>query len=1169
MFGAPQQPSSIPSGKKPLPEEPAPTSARGRSVALLGLPSSGKTSFLYALTHASARGRHRWIIGLHTKEFERLTGDPNERQEGTPVGEFRPARLFEMSRPWLGAIGVRRGPGFVREVIIPEIAGETVERYALGRELMESERSAVGRLKDYLHHSDEVLFLVGIDGTQGANNGRLRPDSVESAMLSSVKALRTILKDMQDGRERDEPIFVSLLVTKRDRLHGTPLDRVRLASAESSLARLARRPGFRWLASEGLVADGGDEVVFSVKEVCGNARAKHDLDIQEAAAADFLRCHAPRAAADLAELAAQPGISLRLLTIAPYGTPSIDASGAAVFPPLTKIAPSLVFESLDDLVERRFRHGARSRVAWMTTALAVVLLAAVAFGPAWTWYFRGKAEQAISAGQWEVAGRMLLRAGAVPWWRVEIAAPRRAAGDAELVRQILTKLDEGNRLEELKPVAAELQRMLDRADPGGIDARLRKDADGLVEYIRGTGGVPKGRTELDATTATRVITELEASADQRAANRRDSDFVWQAFGERCQSLKEMLESGSITFVGAPSDAKDRLRAAIERGTNRSKLLVEPKGNPRSDLLQERKESAISLGEFSILKRLSDSASGASGTKSLTRRDEMGHELRIEDQQEAGDSLRMLVDGVQRFVEDPQAETGLDLDLMPTWAIDDQSKSVIRDLRVRQRVLKYFGGLKVEGLKSLDLNAVKREAGNWKKPSAQGIAVLGPDGEVATFSVSDVLERQRSQLGQLLDAIDDAIREDPSKELKERWRACGREIRESVGIEDVLFQLAKVLDAASRVGEAKPQLDAVVAAFERARKGAPVRLCASLSSDKDRSLSESFARFASRNPGPAAALLDDLARGALVEGEVAGDDDIQRALESILRCVDWGAVAKDPDAAGFERLAGVGLQGGVGDDHRSRRKEFLGELLETGVSKLGSDDVADEGRILRNALALDAARAAVSRREGAVVDGQAESRPSELPAELAERLREAFTSQEGGVDGASWVRALVGLDEAKDFGDVKAVGVHLDLIGRFGLLPVWDPVNKEVTCYIGKRELTRQEVGLPMPVGGEGQFVAQRLQLGFGVLEATLTRLGPLRVPTAAEWKLIEGDQRFADIGELGVREWVATPNGQGKLVDTGFAGEPIEVEPGGEVDLRDVGGRAALDAVPAALKERR
>lgn len=1158
MFAVPKPPSPVPAGGKPKAEEPAPKPARGRSVALLGLPSSGKTSYLYALTHTSARGRHRWIIGLHTKEFERLTGDPNERQEGTPVGEFRPARLFEMSRPWLGALGLRRGPGPAREVVIPEIAGETVERYALGRELKDAERTAVGKLKAYLHHSDEVLFLVGIDGAQGT--GRLRPESVEAAMLGSVKALRTVLKDMQDGRERDEPIFVSLLVTKRDRLRGTPMDRVRLRSAESALARLARRPGFRWLASEGLVVDGGEEVAFGINDVCGHARARHDLDVQEAAAADFLRCHAPRAAADLADLAAQPGISLRLLTIAPYGAQSLDASGAAVFPPVTKITPSLVFESLEDLVERRFRRQARTRIAWLTAALAAVLVVAVAFGPAWTWHFRGKARQAIAAKRWPDAGRVLVRAAAVPWWRVEIAAPRRAEGDAELIKQVLDGLGGANQREQFKQVAAELERMWDRVDPAGADERRSAGAAGLVAYISGSAGAPDDQIKLDQAAVTQVIAELG-----RTSERRKEDFQWNDFKTRCEKLKDWLAKGTVTFLGAAADARDRLSKAVELGVRRADLMSSKK-KPRDEELSERKLEAVGLGEFGKLEELSRNKDGGSPTRVDNS---ISSERRIEDQQEALKRLEDLNGKLEQFA---KGEALAPKDLVPGWALDVKSTGLIEDIRVRDEFVRLFE----KDWKEFNPKEAELSAKNWKSIAREDekISVLGVDGERVEIDLGEVVSKQGDRLSQRLDELADDILSIDADQKRREWEGAVSRIRTKVKLNDVLVELKEQLDSCDRepdsVGagtESSAVKDAskTFEVFEVARKRNAARLCNRLSK-KDGELVKSFARLASKDPEAAATMLGRLDDGPTT-GNKAKEQDVLQAIETILREVDWaklwdepvpGVGSRQPARAGLGQLACAGLDGDQG--RCADRRKFLGELLRVRVASIVNGSESEVRQHLRGALALDAARAAVDSCD--MPEGKdSDPTPRPLPVEIAEKLAEAFYVSEKGVGGALWVPKLLNLKELEEFEQCKQAKKHFVLIENYKLLPVWSAKEGRVICYLGSQELTRDDLGLP----GEpdGQFPKVRLGLTLEKLSDLLKQRG-LRLPTDPEWLLIAEDERFHGVGQDGVREWVTIVGGGGLILDKSFAGGPYN-----EDDLGDVGGRAALDATPFALSPSR
>ena len=1184
MFGAPKAPPP-PATRAPQPvaDGPAPESARGRSVALLGLPSSGKTSYLYALTHTSARGRHRWVIGLHTKEFERLTGDANERQEGTPVGEFRPARLFGMSRPWLGALGMRRGPGHARDLVIPEIAGETVERYALGRELKDAERAAVGKLKDYLHHSDEVLFLVGIDGTQGAAGGRLRPESVEASMLGAVKALRTILKDMQDGRDRGEPIFVSLLVTKRDRLRGTPMDRVRLRSAESSLARLARRPGRRWLASEGLVSDGGEEVTFSVNDVCGHLRARHDLDVQEAAAADFLRCHAPRAAADLAELAAQPGISLRLLAIAPYGTPSLDASGAAVFPQLTKITPSLVFESLEDLVERRFRRHARTRIAWATSALAAVLVMALALGPVWTWHFRSKAADAVNRQAWQEAATALRQAGVMPWWRVEVAVRNRATEDAELIGRVLAGLSSSGVRAEPGLDQDSLLGMFATVAPDKVEAIgqqvARNNAEDVAKYLQGQVESLPTDLRLDPDSVGTLDGLLDQFFRRREIVRKDVE----SFKACCEQLQKAMSEGRVRFVdtGGSDAPKKRLGWALERAIERAKL---------EDLWSKKPAEikAVNAAKVHRLDRMMPPGASSPGGDIELNLDEVSGLLRpqakillsIADQQSAGSALERLA-GTLRKLANRSEGSGPDSELSnklkdlkalaeaneTKWAFGDGSAKRLHSMLNREEAVTTAeslvnGAQQNGGINSPDaLKTLKdriEESDGWKQLECTGgaggnndamkVEILGRDGEWTPLVFEAFGCNQRKRLGNAMNAINDWIAGSKIVD-RDQLKKNSREILRATGLKDSLEELEDLL--ANEGVEAEVVKDSFKSACEQDRH----RMRVQLVSKAREALRKRIGRFAIENPDVSLEMLDELAPTSELSGD--GCAEAQAAIEAVLGSIND---AGDTEGAGeaAKKLARAGLKN-CGFDQSERRRNWFKDRIDKRLEELvkGGGLRAVPEIQLRMVIALDAARVSV----GGNNPGGAEA----LPGELVERLVKAFTSPEGVLGtGNEWIDCLVGLKDIKDWDQVKAVNEHRELIRKHDLKPVSD--GQAVVVYLGKQPFTPADLNI---LGDSSKSLCCKYVLKLD-REGVMKEIpNGLRLPTLKERQLIDNPEvmsSFVGLGDReGVFEWVSDhekPHKQG----TACSGRR---EPESEDDadyLADVGARPALDPIPQGLR---
>lgn len=469
-------------------EAPEVLPAPGASVALLGLPDSGKSSFLHSLGRRASRSRSlRWLWPFPGREHAANTGKPNERLDATARGTFRVISWGRVRRPWLVPVPVEvpedhgkssstHGASMLmpmpsRGFTIPEISGENVELFADGQEARsDSDRLVAERLGEYLANCDELVFLAGLKSSRVGQ--RMTQDTVESAIARAVRAIGNILEHMGDGRgDRSRgPIFVSFLITKRDALKDfAGLDSVAVDSEASSVGMLIRDGSRPWLA--GLVSEDAGRVRFSVNALCDHRKAASDLDLQEAAAVDFLRCHAPKAASDLASLCARPGISLRTFTCKPFGYECKTAAGASAYPSEDRLDPSMCWEPLDDLIERRFRWHARRRLRDWGFAAAALLALVVALGPVLAATCHGRARIAAAARDTDAATAWLRVDDFNPWsGLLRLSSEAHRLADAERWWQVRSAAVDGG----VDPNSAQVEALdeeVDRRDPGGALAR--------------------------------------------------------------------------------------------------------------------------------------------------------------------------------------------------------------------------------------------------------------------------------------------------------------------------------------------------------------------------------------------------------------------------------------------------------------------------------------------------------------------------------------------------------------------------------------------------------------------------------------------------------------------------------------------------------------------------
>ena len=543
---------------------------RGEAVALLGFPNSGKTSFLYALKveTGNSSGVHPWRMSAVGLDFERLTGTQGMAQPATPVGEFRPAQLCRMSRRWMRWLPFRSQ----RWVVIPEIAGETISRLARGQDpVSDKERSAFAQFWEYLKQCDELIFLASVDGAGGTTGGAFGAEgrrsgldeaSVENSIKTAAMGLRRLIAEMEKfGRGKSDPMFVTFLITKRDQLKDAgSLDRISIPSDDSAVARLAARPGRAWLASH-LKSTPDGAIEFRLNDLCSASEACVDADLQEAAAADFLRCHAPKAAEDLSDLSALPGVSLRLFMCAPYGRSFAASRGNPIFPEVEKLKTAMVYESLEDALERSFRWRMRGRLRRFGIAAALVTSVLFLTGPLLVWLAEARFQSALNSSPPRFSDAMssLEFIDSVPWAHVERALSKDrydvySSNRLQLREKWVnaSSADQGDdkRIRQLEDevIAADGKGMF-----GSHAAVFIQDRSGreIEEFIR-TGKQPsQSLIHLEGTTASQIQQFVHDLRSVRFAIDEKSAEDWAKQGANLTAVRGWMQTGEAGHVGAP------------------------------------------------------------------------------------------------------------------------------------------------------------------------------------------------------------------------------------------------------------------------------------------------------------------------------------------------------------------------------------------------------------------------------------------------------------------------------------------------------------------------------------------------------------------------------------------------------------------------------------------
>ncbi|MDB4632926.1 hypothetical protein OAG01_00615 [bacterium] len=412
------------------PKKTVPDSGRGRKhgerkMGIMGLPNSGKTSWLHALVNGAvshATHHRHWHLGAVESRFATMTGGQGGvAQAATDADTFKVARLCKVYRPWFASLPASVPLRSSYWLTIPEVAGETVRKIAVPR-ADEAESPAATEYIEFLGSCDSVMCFVGIDGENSDAESELRPEeSITSSILAFERVLGEAIK-RRSRAERSYPLVATILVTKIDLLKDKPsIDMIEVNRDQSSVAEYLQQNADARL-EQMLLQWGSDADVMrmSVTGLLTSAVSRGNLDLQERIAADFLRCHAPTAAMHLARLCALEDLDVRFFLSAPYGQRFVDARGANVFPSPDEIKPAMVYEPLEEAMERSWQHRAARNMRRRFGMLAMLLGVLLLLGPGLLWFLESNFESGIeSQVPWKESNANLAKVESHPYFTIE------------------------------------------------------------------------------------------------------------------------------------------------------------------------------------------------------------------------------------------------------------------------------------------------------------------------------------------------------------------------------------------------------------------------------------------------------------------------------------------------------------------------------------------------------------------------------------------------------------------------------------------------------------------------------------------------------------------------------------------------------------------------------
>jgi hypothetical protein len=453
-----------------------------RTIALVGFPNSGKTSYLVGLGKVlrSPQVSGRWrIVGSsqdifqHVQELLRFEQRGESWEATDPRMAPKPLNLFTAKRKGL----------LHWQTSAFDTSGEHYLAMAGGLEMQDSTPAAQHAetlRREVLPKCPGILALI--DCSLGPN-ALAEQVNLYCSLLNRVHGFAydqaTMVGRLRPGagREGVRRIPVAVAVTKVDLLDGVE---VRLRADECAYLKYVRSRG-RSPADAG-IADADSPVVgYTIRTAVFLDRQKHPDPAEAQAVLEDFVCFRMRA---LAEMVANMRLSdlydVRLFPVSAWGK-RLDQNqlGVEVRPSMEDIDPARILDPMFWLMEK-VHHTRVQKIVKRTLKVAAWAVAAVlALGPGLFWALYGAARYFQGSGSLGAAATMATLAGKHPYARFvqRYWEPRSQRKLAALDFAVATALRRAGDVEGSRSLAAEAKDLgVDSRDVDDLEAEMMEDA---------------------------------------------------------------------------------------------------------------------------------------------------------------------------------------------------------------------------------------------------------------------------------------------------------------------------------------------------------------------------------------------------------------------------------------------------------------------------------------------------------------------------------------------------------------------------------------------------------------------------------------------------------------------------------------------------------------------